>query len=480
MFKNVKRVTIIFLLLILTISTLSYAEEWNIDNEPLFEDTYNHWGRRYVELLKATNIISGYPDGTFRPQNTIRVDEFLVLCIKSMGITVDTSNNDSGYWAKPFVNYGINNGLVDITYGQFDRPITRQEMALIAINTIEKSGTIENVDKDGLIAEIRDFYSIDSKFNDAVLKAYTVGLMSGNPDKGFYPSGTATRAEASVVVLRLVEEEERKPYVIEVVEVIPPTTNTTDIPEYLQRRFDTIADKWGLTWSDADFKEWHDSTPIEERDQYYNAIYAPPVFDFDKKVALISQAGQYENVQLQLKNLNDYNGTLPVDYFGYIAYEMYKRNIEMMLNDGEDFGRLNIRHQLDKHDVLYISVEDGLKWNTKSFDVNISSSDYKKGERFLYYMNDQYDKDYMEERLTWTSWEQFFQPHVENLTIMNYYFLHGKKEGQELYDNFVDAYEDWWYEMTSIPNTDLNITTDSYTVRHANEAGRWQLVYPKK
>jgi hypothetical protein len=38
-----------------------------------FPDLQNHWSRPFVEALTAQNIIAGYPDGTFRPDNLMGV-----------------------------------------------------------------------------------------------------------------------------------------------------------------------------------------------------------------------------------------------------------------------------------------------------------------------------------------------------------------------------------------------------------------------
>lgn len=479
-------IMIVILTQVLNVFSFVYAEneatteeEWTVDNPVIFSDTYNHWGRRYVELLKATEIISGYPDGSFRPNNTIRVDEFLVLCIKSLGVEVDTSNNDSGYWAKPFIDYGLENGLIGITFGDTERPITREEMSQIAVKTLENLEEVETINEDDLKDEINDLDFIKDKNKQAVLKAYVSGLMSGMPGNVFMPQNTATRAEASVVVLRLVDATERKPYVIEEKEVVEaPLPNTSDIPEYLQNQFDEIAEKFNLTWTDQDFENWYNSHTKDERNEFYNAVKAPPVIDFENKIALLSVHGKQSDVQEELKNLNDYNNIMPIKNFGFTAYEMYKRNIEMLVKDGEDFGKIYLAHGNNLTEV-YVKVLDGRADQRQSFQVVIATTKHQMGNLFQHYLKDQYDKDKMEERLTWTTWEQFFVPYVANLTQMNYYFLHGSEEGQILYDNYVDAFAQSYYDFTATPDESLNIETENYTVKHMNEAGWWQIVTPK-
>lgn len=39
----------------------------------------NYWAQPFIERLAAQNIISGYPDGTFRPEQPLDRDEFAAL-----------------------------------------------------------------------------------------------------------------------------------------------------------------------------------------------------------------------------------------------------------------------------------------------------------------------------------------------------------------------------------------------------------------
>src|SRR5690554_4336176 len=44
-----------------------------------FHDMKNHWAVEWVAKLEELGIISGYGDGTFRPNDNITVAEFTVL-----------------------------------------------------------------------------------------------------------------------------------------------------------------------------------------------------------------------------------------------------------------------------------------------------------------------------------------------------------------------------------------------------------------
>jgi len=471
-----------------TLNVLSFADndDWNEASAPIFSDTQYHWGREYVEKLEMTNIISGYPDGTFKPDNDVRVDEFLVLCIKSLSGEIEDKNTEDA-WNVHWIEYGIENGLVDANFGDFTRSITREEMAQMAIRTLDAIRAKENKkpvsidNEEGLIKEIKDFDYIKDSNQDAVLKNYSYGLTNGMPDKRFYPSGTATRAEASVIVLRLVREEERKPYVIEeeVVEIPKPSNNV--IPSSLQKRFDDIEAIFGLTWTDADFEAWYNETSDEDKNYYFNQDKAPPVFNFEERYVLLAMGGQQSHVQKNLQNLNDYNDILPLDYFGSIAYQMYKMNIEMFVKDGEDYGQIYITQNLE-NDGLTIEIKDITKsgyWNRCSFRTVITTTSDSQGALFHHYLKDQWDKDL--DDINWTTVEEHITPYVNSSTRLNYLLLHGVKEGQVMFNNYMDAFDQrMLIGGNSTPNPKLDIETENYTIRHRNFAGWWLITELKE
>ncbi|MBD2038603.1 WG repeat-containing protein [Leptolyngbya sp. FACHB-321] len=50
-----------------------------------FSDTQSHWATTCIDQLATQKRVSGYPDGTFRPQATVTRTEFAVLMLNSFG-----------------------------------------------------------------------------------------------------------------------------------------------------------------------------------------------------------------------------------------------------------------------------------------------------------------------------------------------------------------------------------------------------------
>lgn len=80
----------------------------------------NYWAQPFIERLAAQNIISGYPDGTFRPEQPLDRDEFAALIrdafnqnevrqIPSGSVFKDVPN---GYWAASAIEEAYEAGFM--------------------------------------------------------------------------------------------------------------------------------------------------------------------------------------------------------------------------------------------------------------------------------------------------------------------------------------------------------------------------------
>ena len=106
-----------------------------------FSDTSGHWAAGYIEAAKTAGLISGYPDGTFRPNNLITRAEIAKLVVLGAGFATDTSgagfSDIATNWAKDFILTAANNGVVNgYSDGTF-RPnnhATRAEASVMVYN----------------------------------------------------------------------------------------------------------------------------------------------------------------------------------------------------------------------------------------------------------------------------------------------------------------------------------------------------------
>lgn len=124
-----------------------------------FPDVGEGWSKDYIGYLEKFSVVTGYEDGTFRPQNYITRAEMAVMMAKAEGYDISgymSSDElaypdvDEGYseWAVKAIKYltdrGIMEGYPDGTFGP-NRPITRAE-TVATVNRVLADMTVGNIE----------------------------------------------------------------------------------------------------------------------------------------------------------------------------------------------------------------------------------------------------------------------------------------------------------------------------------------------
>lgn len=117
---------------------------------PTFPDTNGHWAAQWIEALKDTGITSGFPDGTYRPENPVTRAQMAVFLLKAkhgtayippnVGETTGFSDVPTSHWAATWIKQlaaeGITGGYPDGTYRPEDT-VTRGQMSIFLVRTFE-------------------------------------------------------------------------------------------------------------------------------------------------------------------------------------------------------------------------------------------------------------------------------------------------------------------------------------------------------
>lgn len=155
-------------------------------------DVRGHWGEKAINNLIYSGIVNGYPDGSFKPDNKINADEFIVLVLKAVGYEAEESGTD--YWAQGYINQAIQKGVLKSGYiDEFARPVTREEMCMLITNAF-------SVEEEENIFAATDADEVDEKYSEYVKKAYNAKIVTGYEDGSFKPKEGLTRAEACQVI----------------------------------------------------------------------------------------------------------------------------------------------------------------------------------------------------------------------------------------------------------------------------------------
>ena len=179
------------------------------------------WYASYVNKISELNAFSGYEDGTFRPDNQITQEEFIktVVCLicgelnESNAPTVkNTWNSKWSSWAIPYLDKAFELGLIteqDTMFKLVGIPCNRGEMAKVITRAVEYLKEDSVADTSTYITKLKDYNKIKEEYKPYVLQAYAKGILSGYDDGTFRDDGLLTRAEASSVLVRLIDKAER-------------------------------------------------------------------------------------------------------------------------------------------------------------------------------------------------------------------------------------------------------------------------------
>ena len=174
-----------------------------------------HWAYKQINYLDAE--ITGYPDGTYKPENTVTRAEFLTLFAR-IAFPEEWKQAESDDWWKAAYSVCIAHDLLDGINGGRVNAMPRGEIAALldrfcsgwggvheradaAIqHTINwKEQRMESTEWQPLFADTKEYET----FNSSLRTCTNQGLLTGYPDGSFKPAKGVTRAEAAAILARL-------------------------------------------------------------------------------------------------------------------------------------------------------------------------------------------------------------------------------------------------------------------------------------
>ena len=201
MLKNSKRLFALVLSVAMLVSLLPSVSAASLS------DIKGHWAEDYIEYGVSTGYISGYTNGTFRPNNTVTRAEFSKMVNTALGIDhsatigfTDVSASDWFYQeVKKAVSAGYISGYADNTFGA-NRNITRQEAAVMLARIVTEPESAGS-------ASFGDASSIDSWALPSISKMVAKTYMKGDQNNNFRPKAALTRAEAAKILYEVLKNE---------------------------------------------------------------------------------------------------------------------------------------------------------------------------------------------------------------------------------------------------------------------------------
>ncbi len=207
---------------------LALLTQADLDKEAAkFSDVPKHWGKAYVSKLSALSIIAGYPNGKFGPDDKLLGGQFVLILMKTLGYTLEVQAGKPYY--QSYVDQAIKDGILQKNeIADYDKPLTREIATSMARKAIGKYETVpadyfvkgtdwegkgdkgffDNVYVGYQKLKMTDYTTIQSKYLQDVIDCYRMGIIAGSNNK-FNPKGSLTRAEASVIAIKLLDKSTR-------------------------------------------------------------------------------------------------------------------------------------------------------------------------------------------------------------------------------------------------------------------------------
>lgn len=164
-----------------------------------------HWSYPYVKYMVDNGIVTGYPDGTFRPNDPFSRAAFATLLYKSFNLTPATDiviYNDlpETHWAYTYIQ-GARQFLTyyDMDDGYYFEPTEHSVREDVAVAMVIAAGIDELYAPDhNFITSFNDYDDISPQLRDYVALAVELGIMKGSGTE-FNPQAPLSRAEACTV-----------------------------------------------------------------------------------------------------------------------------------------------------------------------------------------------------------------------------------------------------------------------------------------
>ncbi len=161
----------------------------------------SHWAYDSVIYLAEKFILNGYLDGTFKPENNITRAEFAKIIVSATGSvdpyalsTFNDVNNGDWYYSYVSTAYGLGyiTGYPDGSFRPNDN-ITRADICTI-VNRVLKAENSSSA------SAFKDDSLIPSYAKDAVYALNAKGVINGYQDGTFAPLTFATRAQTAKII----------------------------------------------------------------------------------------------------------------------------------------------------------------------------------------------------------------------------------------------------------------------------------------
>ncbi|MFD0589587.1 S-layer homology domain-containing protein [Paenibacillus sp. GCM10027627] len=364
-----------------------------------FKDTKGHWAEKTINGMVRQGILEGYPDGTFKPEETVKVDQFVKMLILSY---TDLHQNGSrswntnflgslspenqailkqdyryfsfapspvGYWAKEFIDIASDLHFLNKSrYSDFQADMTRENVAEIIYYTLQETEFLEDSGFGQKMAQsFGDINGASEREQRFIAESLVKGIMEGYPNGFFGVGQKVTRAQSLVILERLTNKSKRIPVKVspdKLERIVPTASGGNKIVVFPDKRmwdaYESLISVGKLRGSNQDL---FDTTlrlykDQSEKDNVLNRPSGSPVVHEEAAIWLDPQYNTY-GITIRLRDGSLARNKEVVEQFsnglfGYnaIAFKQLFSDVCAKVEKGETVAKTNHTIGTDSINVL--------------------------------------------------------------------------------------------------------------------------------
>ncbi len=324
----------------------------------------NHWAFKPISSMTAKGILVGYPDGSFKPNQSITRAEFAKILVNALSLTGDSSNNiqfrdvTKEHWAYDYVSIASKylTGYQNNTEYLYmpDSAAVREDMALAMVTAMGLNDYEYKLDT---LNKFSDKADISNNLKKYVAIAAENGLMNGNADGTFNPKGHLTRAEVCQLMSNALDKLEK----IAMNEELEVVLSANKKDGTVLNDTDTIK----LTASNYANK----GGTLDYRIYYNNKLLRPNSFN--------------DGDSIKVKEIIEYAKLQNIDLYGEeIVLELFFDNLKNNKVEGKVSYTYTIRSNkvelsANKKNGAQLRESDSIKLSAKNYNSSIGTLDYR-------------------------------------------------------------------------------------------------------
>lgn len=173
----------------------------------IFSDvTSDYWGNAYITEMHQRQVVNGYPEGDFRPENNVTRAEFAKMLAVISGKELDDKAENTfedvpnDEWYVKYVNAVKSDFVTENGKFEPEEDATREVVAAAIAKEVGKAFDVSNLTE--FTNTFSDSGEVSYMIAEDVADAYALEIIKGYPDGTFMPKASITRAEVCAMLSR--------------------------------------------------------------------------------------------------------------------------------------------------------------------------------------------------------------------------------------------------------------------------------------